>query len=245
MMTTTTPARFHLVGPLIALLVIATTAPLLAQPDEGPQRRDDRPMHNQREGRGEGRGMPRFLAPPPRDDRGGPWERMSAEEAREFIDAAMEIVGELDPDAVQRMRYMAERNPHMLLEIMRRRFPRLEALMELRETNPELFQLRIQDFKLNARTMMQAKRIRELEENLADPAEIERQETDLREAIAEHFEVRQKIREIELKDLETEIERLTRQVTRLREEIDSRTTDPEGIIDGRLNDLLDRDQTNF
>lgn len=238
--------HFYVWIPLIAVLAVGTI--LWAQPEnDGPPR-----PHNGQEERGErgfsegrGGGPPRFMFPPKKDDRGGPWDRMTAEEARGVVDAAMEILEEIDPDAAQRVRFMAERNPHMVMEMLRRRFPRLEPILALREQNPDLFHLRMRDYKLNTRSFLLAREIRDAEGSMGDPEKLTDLEDQLRASVEEHFEVRQKIREFELASMEDEIERLTQEVTRLREEIEQRSVDPQGLIEQRIDTLLQRNQNAF
>ncbi|MEQ9455184.1 MAG: hypothetical protein RLN76_11425 [Phycisphaeraceae bacterium] len=204
-----------------------------------PRERDDRQRHNRPEG-GDG---PQHMGPFGME-RPGPWGR-DPEQVREDAEAALEIMREMEPEIAARLERMIEQNPERMLMMLNDRFPRLRAMLDLRKLNPEMFDLRIRDFRYTAQSRKLAWKIRQLEREDAQPLEIEQAEADLRDLVIDHFEVRQQIREKELEQLEAELERLTSEVETLRNEIQDRSTDQSTVIDSRVDELLERDRVEF
>ncbi|WP_428388330.1 hypothetical protein [Mucisphaera sp.] len=228
--------RLGLATLCLSLIALPAT-PALAQPGEGPPPREHRD--------GQGRGMAGEREERPRFGRFGDRGGMSEEEARENLDAAIDMVREIDPELVPRLELFAERDPMRAMRLMSERFPRLRPMLELREQDPEMFSLRIRDHRLNVTTRRIAFRIRQAEQTEQGQDVIDGLEADLRDHVIEHFEVRQLIRERELAALEAEIQRLNEELDALRVEIDERAQDQTEIIDQRVDELLERDRVSF
>ena len=98
--------------------------------------------------------------------------------------------------------------------------------MELRETDPEAFELSQKDMDLERRSHELAMRIRGLRGEDRDNAREE-----LQKVAGEQFEVRTKLRERRLKRLESEIKEL-------REALENRAAKKDDIIERRMQELL-------
>jgi len=163
------------------------------------------------------------------DDRGRRFERLRPLTDQE-ADEALAIIDQLQPDAAQRLRALRAEDPPRFSRELRFRFPYLGYLARLKRSDPQMFELRIADMKLAGRSMRLARAWREADEaGEAEKAQTLR--TELEEAVAEHFELRQKIRAAELEKLEQRLEAM-------REELEQRKQQRERIIDDHVEGLL-------
>lgn len=101
----------------------------------------------------------------------------------------------------------------------------------LRERDPEMFELQQRDAELEAETTRRAHHLRE-----AGGSEEERQH--LRRMVMEHFEVRQRRREHELR-------RLEQQIDQLRNAMRTRSENREKIIEHRIRELMGKEDSGF
>ena len=191
-----------------------------AQPDrDGPPRHDE--GHHDDDPRRERRDMMR-------DRFDGAQERWG-----EHLDEVIAVVREIDPQVAERIENAKEDRPGAKLMMIRRSFPQVFDLVKLREDDPAMYELRVEDVRMHkqagqlARQYHQAKR--DEDDRAADDFEDE-----LEELVEAHFDVRQEIRELEL-------ERLEQRVEALKEALDDRKRDKNDLIDDRLEKMLRRD----
>lgn len=164
----------------------------------------------ERMGEGEGPMQP----PPPR----GPIEELTPEqEARLFT-----ILKEVNPELIEKIKTWQEVNPNRSSRMLARMYERMQDLIELKTVDPAMYELRVQDIKLDARSRVLA-------------SEYRRQKTDegrkeLVNILTEHFEVRQKIREHEL-------ERLKSKIGQLESQLEERASNRQKYIDKQLDEI--------
>jgi len=105
--------------------------------------------------------------------------------------------------------------------------------MMIDRNDPEMVKLYQQEGELDRQTRQLAGEFREAPADKKD--EIKKK---LQETVAQHFEVRQQRRALELKRLEAEL-------TRLRESMENRNKEKQQIIDRRVSELLGQDDNQF
>lgn len=158
--------------------------------------------------------------------------------------AALQVLRDVNPELVERVQRAMAARPRLVDVALRRRMPILLRLAELRERDREMYDLRIEDLQLARQTLMLATYHKALEGDNPQLAEIVRERNPqlpetkqdvrdaLRETLAERFEVRTRIRRLELARLEDRLRRLE-------EELDERAALHEQLIDERLQTLID------
>lgn len=219
---------------MLACLAMPTGA--LAQPDgtQGPQR--DRPTDRERDRERPQRPMDRERPGnrPGTQDRpshGSKHEPITVEQ----IGEAIETLREMHPDTklgwLERVETMAEENPE---EAARRlsRFPRLRELMAMRENKPDEFELHAKQSRLMRELFPLVHDLRkaQAEDDEDRVAELKGQ---LRGQIEQLFDVRLKLKEIE-------IERIRNQLERAEKELTSIKADADELIDQKMNELMQR-----
>lgn len=107
-------------------------------------------------------------------------------------------------------------------------------LGRLRENDPEMFELHSAEMNLERETM----RIVEAYRTARQTGEKEKIKDALAKVVREHFKVRQQRRELEVK-------RLEQQLDRLRDSIRQRTENAETIINQRIGQLLGEGDLQF
>jgi septal ring factor EnvC (AmiA/AmiB activator) len=108
--------------------------------------------------------------------------------------------------------------------------PREADLERMKEHDPEMYELLKQDNDFDRDSRSLAEKVRKLATGVKDR---EKLETELKELVQKHFDVRQKRREIELK-------RVEEQLSRLRDSIKTRLEGREESIRRRLAELVGR-----
>ncbi|MAE65292.1 MAG: hypothetical protein CMJ18_13555 [Phycisphaeraceae bacterium] len=194
---------------------------------------DDAPRHRDRGPRGRtdgrhGRGAKR---PGP----GGPMGSMGSERPHRFddrrlseteISERLEILRMIHPEWAERAERVQRSHPQRLQQMMRRRMPRIERLIELRKNDSDAFDLEVGNIRLERES-------RELGEKLrraGDDPGADAIRKALRDAVTRHFEIRQKLKERRLAHLEKEI-------AALREGLEQRRKDRDRMIEQRLQNL--------
>jgi DNA repair exonuclease SbcCD ATPase subunit len=174
---------------------------------------------------------------PMADERRGPWRRPAGPPHVEPLDEAqtealLDFLREYNPQMAERFTDAMKHNPERVRRALAMVYPRYRELMELREENPELYELRREDLLL-ARESREL--VRELQQvRRADgEAEAERIRERLRDVVTRHFEVRQALRERELEQLERRLEAL-------RDELEQRREERDELIEQRLEELTGR-----
>ncbi|MEO1237836.1 MAG: hypothetical protein AAFX76_13700, partial [Planctomycetota bacterium] len=161
---------------LVLISVLALAPAALAQP------RDD------------GGEEPRFEEPRSDPDRE---HRRGRALTDEQVDAALEIVGRLYPELSERLETLREEDPRKLRQTLQRRFPRVRFLVNLQDRDPAMFELRISDLTLERQTRELAERLRAARDG-DDRDAVRTLRDEIEAKVAEHFDVRQSIRQREI-----------------------------------------------
>ena len=143
------------------------------------------------------------------------------------IAAARQIVARLYPDLSERLEQLFEDDPDEARRTLERRFRSVRFLVHLQKHDPEMFELRMRDVILDRRAQELAAKAAEADQ--PDQQGLLRQR--LHEALATHFDVRQKIRQ-------REIDWLHRKVESLEDEIADEADRREALIEERVAELM-------
>jgi hypothetical protein len=169
-------------------------------------------------------------------DAASPWRRdgraWTDRIGPEQIDAALDVLDEVDPDLAERVRRYREQEPEAVMTRLRPHLPTLMRLNYLKRSDPEHYALRVADARLERRTLDLSRQYQEAAQRGEDAAGAELRQ-HLREAVAEHFQVRQQLREKMLADLRQRVERLEQQIQQRQEARES-------LIDKRLAELTEQ-----
>ena len=103
----------------------------------------------------------------------------------------------------------------------------------MKETDPEMFELIQADMRLDQQTRDEAEEYRR-----AKPSDKEAIKAKLAKSVQEHYDVRQKRRELELR-------RLEEQLTRLRDSVKKRVDEKDVMIKQRMSQLLGNPDDGF
>lgn len=153
-------------------------------------------------------------APPP--DRGPTWRERGgfgdrdvftplSQEQREQLLAVLE---DLNPQMKQRLQEVLKDNPQRANMILRRAYDQhIQRLIQLRESDPEHYELQISEHKGRLEMFRLVRQIRDARES-QDEAKATELTAQLREKMDTAFEVRQKLRRKELAELEKRIEKM-------------------------------------
>jgi hypothetical protein len=79
-----------------------------------------------------------------------------------MVEHVMEIAKELDPELAEQLGMMCQDDPEAFKKIVRRKGRRLASLAQMRESNPDLFEVKLNELKLDAEISQVSKSIREL-----------------------------------------------------------------------------------
>jgi hypothetical protein len=213
---------------LIACLLAGSAPALASDPpkDEGNPPASA-PPNNQ--GPHERKGPPRERDPDrERGPRGeGPKQPLSPTQVADML-ATLRLV---HPELADRLENLNQTDPDRVAQMLQHRFARLRELIRLREQDPELFKLRVQDFKMARQTFDLLRQFLDARRDRAPQATLDQLRSNIRELVAQHFAVRQQARAHELAVLEKRIQDMRR-------DLDQRAADHDNIIDSRVNDLL-------
>jgi len=108
--------------------------------------------------------------------------------------------------------------------------PPLFEMQRLEQDDPEMYQLLVEDNRLDREASAVARRVRE-----AKSTDREKLRADLAVVVNKHFDVRQQRRELSLKRMEEELKRL-------REAMESRAKGRDEIVQKRLTELVGADK---
>lgn len=142
----------------------------------------------------------------------------------EEIEKAMEVLRAYDAKIAEHADSLRESNPERYRMLVRRYMPQIRRLMYLKESQPETYELHLDEARLGAESERLS---RELRENSGNADELRKQ---LRDAVAKHFDLRQQIKEQQLIRLEEAVEKL-------RDQLDERLKMKESLIDQRMEEL--------
>lgn len=117
---------------------------------------------------------------------------------------ALEVLRLINPDLADKIAEAQKSSPDRAANILRRFGPKLLELAELKNTDPNLYQLRVADQRYNFETFRLIRQLRDARDD-GDTAKADRLTARLRELLNRHFDIRVKLREHELAALEKRI----------------------------------------
>jgi hypothetical protein len=111
-----------------------------------------------------------LLQPPPLPEMRRPNDRTKeshkrgprGEVTQRMIDRIMEIAKEVDPELGARLGAMCQEDPEVFKSLIRRQGRGLGSLLQLREIDPDLFEVKLNELKLDAEILLVSNSIREL-----------------------------------------------------------------------------------
>lgn len=183
--------------------------------------RGDRPMRGSRMNK-DGKSHP-----------SGRWS-LTEEEVRE----AMEVLREYSPELAERIARWQEEDTENLRVLIGKRLPWVRRLIYMKRNDPQRYELSLQDLKLQRETQELARRFRD-----ADDSEREELGKQLRQRLAAQFEVRQKVRTLEIGGLEKQIEALEKRIDEMKKQIDERSKSSQKLIDSRYEELTSQNKS--
>lgn len=211
---------------LAALLVLSAGLLAIGQ-DAPPPRPADGPPPQQGE-------PPHEMDKPDRNDRSRRGrdhrEPMSEQKVRESI----EVLRLIDPEKAEKLEKHIGNNPERIGHALRDDFPHLSRFMAMRRYDPEGFDLRIKDLRLTRQSQLSARRFYEANE-AGDDALAAAELAVLEGLVAEHFDVRQQIREHDLAQLEQKIQEL-------RDQLQDRADNRDALIAQRIEEFIEHDK---
>jgi hypothetical protein len=144
---------------------------------------------------------------------------------------ALEVLHDFNPVLAQRLEDWLKEHPQNARQLLSRRVPWIVRLVKLRREDPAGYQLSIADLRYYARTNDLANELRQAQAAAdKDQAKIDDLTGHLQKLLAEHFDLRQKMRE-------RDIQKLQDRLTQLRKQMDQRLSSRDHILQGRFKQL--------
>lgn len=221
----------------------ADTLPALAfAQDEPPVRRPDRRRDGELAEEGDREGGPRRLAPGGPSGPGGPGagptgegtgpdfrRRRPVELTDEQIQERLEILQEIHPELAERMENLRDENPERVSRALNEQAFWLGRFVELKRTDPVLYELTVENVKLDRASRDLARRYRRAHE-AGDDNQVRAIRGEMAAVLEQHFDVRQKMRQHELQVIEQRLQTMRKS---LAERLESR----DQLIAQRLEQL--------
>ena len=163
--------------------------------------------------------------------RGGPPQGMPgggmmlSEEDREL---AMQVLKDINPELAERLE-KSQDNPQRVRAMLQRYLPHIQKLVRLKKSDPELYKLKVKDTKIGLECEKLSRQFKEAKHN-DETDRMKEIHGNVAELVEEHFEVRQKMREMEL-------EKLERRLKEARKQLEKRAGSRKELIQARVNDL--------
>jgi hypothetical protein len=152
------------------------------------------------------------------------------QENRLARDEVIEFVQRHFPERAQKLEELRRTDRERYLKERRQLMGKIQRLMELEKNNPRLFALTLEDIKLERKLNQLARTARES----TDAGARERYRKELEVAVLEAFELRARLKQAELDDLEA-------QVDELRASLKRREERREELVSQRVEQLLKED----
>ncbi len=149
---------------------------------------------------------------------------------RQQIAERIEVLRDIHPETAERLeQHINQRggnvNPDRLRIVMGERFQRIERLVHLKRDDPDAYKLAVSDMRLDRKTREIADAIRRR------GGDNDARSGELRGAITEHFDVRQR-------KYEHELQRLEKRIAELRRQLETRREHRESLEQSRYDELV-------
>ncbi len=209
---------------LTLALAIGVGLPTLAQRGDSPDDGFGPP---------EGHGGPPLLDEHSESEDGDSRRRLGLRLDDQDLDAAQSIIAQVYPELAERLAQLRADDPRQFKQTLERRFPRVRFLVELQKRDPAMFELRMADIRLDRQTDLLAQQLRDARE-ADDKVRYKELRDQIEAKVAEHFDIRQAIRAMEIEHLKLKLEELE-------ERLDERDDDRKDLIEQRVEELAGRD----
>ena len=168
----------------------------------------------------------RTVDPEGRDPRG---ERSNLDKIPpRTVDRVMEIAKELDPEFAEQLTNMCHDDPEAFKNLIRRQGRRLRSLVQLRESDPDLFEVKLNELKIDAEISLITKSIRVLG---VDEAVSQAQIATLRGLVRAKTALRLRVQTLS-------IDRLEKHIAALREKIANTSARFDEVVEEQVQQLL-------
>ncbi|MBI1336625.1 MAG: hypothetical protein GC164_06655 [Phycisphaera sp.] len=145
------------------------------------------------------------------------------------LNQRLEVLREIHPQLAKQLEALREKNPERVAQMLRQHWPRLQEIVDTRESDPEFFNLRVSDIRLTRERMDLIGQFRKATRS-SNITTLNVLRDQLLANIQEHFEVRQEMRRKELEQLES-------RVTELKQKLDDREKQRDQIINDYFNSI--------
>lgn len=231
------------------LMLLAVTAPAsLAQQRDGdratpPPRGEGQPMEGHRPPPPRGEMGPRDGRPHDGEEMGeefgeregkrgydGRFGRSEPPLREDQTEEALEVLAAFNPEAAKQLEEMVKEDPDKARNLIVKRVPFIARLLQMKKDDPEGFELRAGDYRLDQQARELANKYRELEaaDKDLDARDVKR---ELEKVVEAHFDVRQKMREHILKKMEERLDVM-------RADLEKRDDDRKDLIEQRVGELV-------
>lgn len=149
---------------------------------------------------------------------------------------AIEVLRQIDPEKAEKLEQYIADNPERIGQALHKNFPHLGRFLAMRRFDPDGFDLRIKDLRLSRQSQLSARRFHEATQAGNDTlaaAEL----AVLEGLVADHFDVRQQIREHDLAKLENQIQEL-------KDQLQDRTDNRDELIADRIEEFVSQEDTD-
>lgn len=222
--------RFSTWSSALVLAAVASTpgAKLLADPPPGPPESEQQidKADADRPSRWDEETLRKRHNP---ENRPGPLMRMLTDEQFEEI---ITILNDVSPQRAEELKKIREANPEKAAELVRENMGRLGELAFLKRRAPEIYKVRVADYRLNRESENLAREYRAAVD-AKDEAKAKELHDQLLAKLKEQFKVRQQMRQLE-------VARLEKQLADTKARLEATAAAEDSLIQDRLNDLTSK-----
>lgn len=105
----------------------------------------------------------------------------------EFVDECMEVAEQINPQWASSIRGLCEKNPEEFERFIRQSGRRLMALVQLKQKDPDLYETKLSELRIEAQILAATQELRKLHsQGLFDSSEADRLKTELRGMVQNH-----------------------------------------------------------
>ncbi len=151
----------------------------------------------------------------------------------EHVDAIVEVLKDADPDYAVKVEKARKENPGAGQKLIGTMGPRLMQMVQLKKNDPDMYKLRIEEFKMFRTAETLSTDIRNAPADAKADPKIAAKEKELKELLSKLFDLRQQMREKEL-------QRLEKKVVDLREGINRRKANKDSILAERYKEMTEK-----
>ncbi len=165
--------------------------------------------------------------PPPHDDRAGDRPNHARPDPQQIL----VVLNDVMPHLAKRLEAVREQDERRFGMMVRRMGPRLRELIHDRQANPRLYQLKVSESRLGFETLQLVRQLRQAQADQQSPEKLQSIRDELHQVVADHFDVRQKLLEAKVAEMEKRLEQT-------REELADRAQRRDQLIDQRLEAVV-------